>query len=251
MMSENLRERIEDIKKIDEELGTISKREREDRAAFEERIAIERREFERKILNDRKEFEQAMHFLSERKQQLAKDFGSLVNDSVPVRLGDLIEELASLAGIATSNINISINSKSVIKAECGKTPVMEWKVSMTGMSLRHGPTIFNYSIDFESKLNDVQADGKTFLEHCTAKRVHDVSAKKYYVYLNINKNVYDLILNISLKDLIGNYYTDSWYPKDLMTQAVINCVERSQEKEVSKKRSRKLSDETKKVEVND
>ena len=42
----------------------------------------------------------------------------------------------------------------------------------------------------------------------------------------------------------------NWYPADLMTQAITNCVEKSQEKDVSKddvkKRSRKLLDETNK-----
>ena len=63
--------------------------------------------------------------------------------------------------------------------------------------------------------------------------------------LNIKDNIDDLILRIPLSKLASDSNA-GWYPADLMTQAVINCVEKSQEKEASKKRSRKLSDETNK-----
>ena len=78
--------------------------------------------------------------------------------------------------------------------------------------------------------------------------------KVNYTNLNIKDNIDDLILHMPLGKLLSDS-NQGWYPDDLMKQAVINCVKKSQEKEVSKddvkKRSRKLSDETKKVEVND
>ena len=66
-----------------------------------------------------------------------------------------------------------------------------------------------------------------------------------HTHIHANLNSDDLIVNIPLSYLTGKD-DFSWYPADLITQAVINCVARSKEREASKKRSRKLSEETSK-----
>lgn len=127
-------------------------------------------------------------------------------------------------------------------------------ILISGKGTPSGSLLFCYLIHLNSTLSDVQADGKTLLEHCAVDVEHDMVDKNIYTSLNIKDNIDDLILRIPLNKLASDSNA-GWYPADLMKQAIINCVEKCQEKEVSKdnvkKRSRKLSDETKKVEVND
>ena len=262
------------IDKEDEERDSFREKTKLERKEFEEKIAIERKEFEKKISDDEKEFEKAMHTLRKKLEHLLSEFHLLYNDSVSVRFGDLINELSRLTGIKVSNIEVNTYYNVVFNGGYTRHTINEL-LDSANISIRHGgdesrPNFdvvlkdstfgsdadrcaFLYFIRSNVKLDEVQADGKMFLEHCTATKSVDYInfERQEYTTLNVKKNISDLILKISLKDLVRGSDTKCWYPADLIKQAVINCVERSQEKEVSKKRSRKLSDETKKVEVND
>ena len=101
-------------------------------------------------------------------------------------------------------------------------------------------TLFTYLIRLNAKFTDVQSDGKTLLEHCTAKVIYDARAREYRTDLYIDRNINDLILNIPLSYLVRES-ENNWYPADLMRQAVINCEEKSKEKEATKNRSKKLT----------
>lgn len=90
---------------------------------------------------------------------------------------------------------------------------------------------FCFEMLFDLNLDQVQADGKTFLEHCVAEIRYDYFQEAHYTVLVINKNIGDLILNLRLDDLVKEDIReryDRWYPSDLLTQAVINCVERKE-----------------------
>ena len=286
-MEYDLRKKFEELKRLcdeieefidkeDEERDSFREKTKLERKEFEEKIAIERKEFEKKISDDEKEFEKAMHTLRKKLKCLLSEFHLLYNDSVSVRFGDLINELSRLTGIKVSNIEVNTYYNVVFNGGYTRHTINEL-LDSANISIRHGgdesrPNFevvlkdstfgsdadtdrcaFLYFIRSNVKLDEVQADGKMFLEHCTATKSVDYInfERQEYTTLNVKKNIPDLILKISLKDLVRGSDTKCWYPADIMKQAVINCVEKSQEKEASKKRSRKLSDETQKVGVND
>ena len=259
-MDSDLRECIEEIRKskakeadicakIKEEGSSYRERYFDERIEFEQYVAKEKRDLARRLASEREafeakqvvkgnEFNEKIKLMREETVKLHEKVDSLGKIVASVRLGDLVEELANLARINTSEIKVNAYSNIMID-EADSTEKM---YKFWGLMLRSSS--FHYEMALGADLNSMQADGKTFLEHCSARPIESRTC------LNVNINSDDLIVNMPL-----SYLTDkddfSWYPADLITQAVINCVERSQEKEVSKKRSRKLSDETQKVEVND
>ena len=259
-MDSDLRECIEEIRKskakeadicakIKEEGSSYRERYFDERIEFEQYVAKEKRDLARRLASEREafeaeqavkenEFNEKIKLMREETVKLHEKVDSLGKIVASVRLGDLVEELANLARINTSEIKVNAYSNIMIdEADSTEKMYKFWDLMLRSSS-------FHYEMALGADLNSKQADGKTFLEHCSARPIESRTC------LNVNINSDDLIVNMPLSYLTGKD-DFSWYPADLITQAVINCVERSQEKEVSKKRSRKLSDETKKVEVND
>lgn len=224
------------------------------KAIFEMRDKIDT--IEKVLAEKRANFEKTLTPLKEESAKLSESLESLCDNTIPIRLGDLIEELANLTDINVSSIGIDTESgiilrgkhsiEEIIKTDEVKPKVLSniWELDLYSNKDRKSynrlEQTFRYTIGLKNNITDIQADGKMFLEHCTARSVNDS-----HTYLEITGDVSALILNIPIGDLIGKS-SSRWYPADLMTQAITNCVEKSQEKEVSKKRSRKLSDETSK-----
>ena len=250
-MNENLMERIEELQKCRERLTNIRADIAKEETDFAEHIKEERRKHEEKIKPMSKEVAKVRNRIY-----------SLGWTPVSVRLGDLIDELVNLTGIDMSNVMINANVIQLLSLLGNRSEEVSKSLNTTygnfrfnhgilisGKGTSSGSLLFCYLIHLNSMLSDVQADGKTLLEHCAVDVEYDVVDKNIYTSLNIKDNIDDLILRIPLSKLMSDSNA-GWYPADLMTQAVINCVERSQEKEVSKdnvkKRSRKLSDETNK-----
>ena len=254
-MNDNLMERIEELQKnidkvnnarakIREEYSNYRKRYFDERKEFEQYATKEKRDLERRLAEERKaleikendkyrELEEKLKSMKEEVAKLDETIDSLEKTVVSVRLGDLIEELANLMGISTSDVMVYTYSN-IINDEVHTSKEMYnfWDLILHS-------SLFHYEMTLGADLNSVQADGKMFLEHCTTKLIEGKTC------LNVNINCADLIANIPLSYLTGKDGF-SWYPADLMIQAVINCVEKNQEKEASKKRSRKLLDETNK-----
>lgn len=266
-MENDLRERIEEIQKIKakdadicakikEEGSSYRKSYFDERQEFEQYATKERRNLERRLAGEKEvfearqvvkgnEFNNKIKLMRDETVKLREKVDSLGKIVASVRLGDLIEELANLAGISTSEIMAETYS-SIIVGEVHTTEEMYEKIKQRGTKgindfwhLTLCSSSFRYEMWLGADLDSMQADDKTFLEHCTVKLVGSMPR------LDASINRTDLIANIPLSYLTGDP-DFSWYPADLMTQAVINCVERSKEREVSKKRSRKLSDETNK-----
>ena len=238
------------------EIDVIDRKIDEERTAFEGIVALER-----------KKFEESLNPLKEEVTKLSMDFDTIGQNVVPITLGDLVKELATLSGVDVSNIGIEIKSNVEFWGKNSLNKILElfsykniqgrWAVVLTDKSTSN--PLFCYKMTFKLNLNAIQADGKTFLAHCMNEIRYDSYLDKYYTILCVGRNRDDIILNIPLNSLFKKDHKgicdEQWYPTDLMMQAVINCVERSQEEEIPKdnvkKRSRKLLDETKKVGVND
>ena len=254
-MDNDLRECIEEIRKskakeadicakIKEEGSSYRKRYFDEKIGFEQYVAKEKRDLARRLAGEREafeakqvvkgnEFNEKIKLMREETVKLHEKIDSLGKIVASVRLGDLVDELANLARINTSEIKVDTFSNIMID-EADSTEEM---YNFWGLMLHSSS--FHYEMILGADLNSVQADGKTFFEHCSARPIESRTC------LNVNINSDDLIVNIPLSYLTGKD-DFSWYPNDLITQAVINCVERSQEKEVSKKRVRTLSEETSK-----
>ena len=254
-MEYDLRECIEEIQKnkakeadicakIKKEGSSYRERYFDERIGFEQYVAKEKRDLARRLAGEREafeakqvvkgnEFNEKIKLMREETVKLHEKIDSLGKIVASVRLGDLVEELANLARINTSEIKVDTFSNIMID-EADSTEEM---YNFWGLMLRSSS--FHYEMILGADLNSVQADGKTFFEHCSARPIESRTC------LNVNINPDDLIVNIPLSYLTGKD-DFSWYPDYLIRRTVINCVERSQEKEVSKKRSRKLSDETSK-----
>lgn len=227
------------------EIDVIDRKIDEERTAFEEIVALER-----------KKFEESLNPLKEEVTKLSMDFDTIGQNVVPITLGNLVNELAALSGVDVSNIGVEIKSNVEFWGKNSLNKILElfsykniqgrWAVVLTDKSTSN-PS-FCYKMNFKLNLNAIQADGKTFLAHCMNEIRYDSYLDKYYTILCVGRNRDDIILNIPLNSLFKKDHKgicdEKWYPTDLMRQAVINCVEKSQEKETSKKRSRKLSDET-------
>lgn len=279
-MNDDLRRRIEYLQEKKSEIDAIKTKmdgERfnfdkyfiKEKNDFEVDAVIKRRTLEESIASDRRRLEARyrveMYVLEEKLKPLKEEYKKLSNilmfleqSTVSVRLGDLMEELVSLTGIAEPSISINTKTRPIFtfSGKCSKEVSklintmnhgfdIEWMVLLHGKRLVRDPISFTYLIKSTSNLTDIQSDGKTLLEHCTVDIEFDALMKRYYTNLYVGKNIDDLVLNILLSDLVRED-TVNWYPADVITQAIINCVEKSQEKEVSKKISRKLSDETNK-----
>lgn len=258
-MNDDLRKRIEELQERKAKITAIERKREETRVDFRKKVFNERMAFEKRMSAEKDNYEQSLVLLDTDRTKLFNEVRALGKDIVSIKMGDLIEALAFLKDIDVSNINVIVDpiisfsgnysmkqaselintiyydyiTNLVVELTC------DCKINSSMMML------FTYLIRLNAKFTDVQSDGKTLLEYCTAKVIYDARAREYRTDLYIDRNINDLILNIPLSYLVRES-ENNWYPADLMRQAVINCVERSQEKDVFKKRSRKLSDETSK-----
>lgn len=232
-MNNNIKKRIKELQEIKLEMDDINKRLDGDRIIFEERIAVERRNFEERIANERKCFEQMMDSLRERSITLSEKYTVLSLDTISIRLGNLVKELANLVGIDDKDVGVEIKNDCILDGEYNKSSILSnkikkyywndyWKVILF---LNKKQQSFCYQMVFKLDLNEIQDDGKTLLEHCTVTVEH-VGFGECYTFININKNIDDLVLSMPISDLIRDSAT-TWYPVDLINQAVGNCVERS------------------------
>lgn len=263
-MNENLVERIKEFQKCREKLVTIGAEENKERdnirryiakedavfheyvekerIALEKRLASEKSAFDKKIEDKKAESMKKIWSMREEKDKVNDRIYSLGKNVISIRLGDLIEELANLAGISISDVLVSTNTYIEVRkvytieemCRLMKKGIIKGNNCLLQMTLRSHS--FYWRTELSTDLGSMQADGKTFLEHCVVKPGWIGT----FLSAEINRN--DLIINIPLSKLpVG---------PDIIPQAIINCVERSQEKEASKdnvkKRSRKLSNETNK-----
>ena len=70
-------------------------------------------------------------------------------------------------------------------------------------------------------LKEKQADGKIFLEHCSSKQSRNGLTHK----LVFDKRIGDLIVKVDFEKLFMSDDRFDWYPVDLMTTTITNCLE--------------------------
>ena len=258
-MDYDLEKRIEELRQKKEGIVAINSKETENRTIFEEEMAIKDKKHREEMDAEMDALERSISALKLERERLSKEFKTLCGETVPVRLGDLIEELARLKCIDDTYIRVNIKpiisfdglhyideiTKLINTVYYDFTATLEITLACSWCTgARTGITsisrIFSYLIRTNSKFTDVQADGKTLLEHCDANVIYNTRTGKHSTDLVVSENIKDLVVNISLGHMIRESDTE-WYPADLIKQALINCEEKSKEKEVTKKRSKKLT----------
>ena len=245
-MEKNLRQNIEFLKEKKDELETIKKK-----------IDGKRIDFEKTVEEERKKFEDSLKPLKESSNKVSEEFNLLAKNRVSVSLEDLVKELSNLTGISVFETGIKFktdvgywgrhNIKKMLELMDSENQRLNcmggnhdrnyyWELRLFANKNEHPYEMDKQSFCFEMlfrlNLDEIQADGKTLLEHCTAEIRYDEMQGSHYTVLVINKNIGDIILNLRLDCLVkedSRERFNRWYPADLLTQAIINCVERKKE----------------------
>lgn len=258
-MDYDLEKRIEELRQKKEGIVAINSKEVEDRTIFEEEMIIKDKKYREEMGAEMDALERLISTLKLERERLSKEFNTLCGETVPVRLGDLIEELARLRCIDDTYIRVNIKpitsfdglhyideiTKLINTVYYDFTATLEITLACSWCTkdcagITSISRIFSYLIRTNSKFTDVQADGKTLLEHCDANVIYNTRTGKHSTDLVVSENIKDLVVNISLGHMIRESDAE-WYPIDLIKQALINCEEKSKEKEATKKRSKKLT----------
>lgn len=256
---ENIKENIKYLQAKKEELKSIKREIDEKRTAFEKDIE-----------EKRKKFEESLEPLKESSNKASEEFYLLAGNKVSVSLEDLINELSSLTGISILNMGIEIETNVEYWGKYNLRRILElmnssnqnlnctdnynknnfWEITLfadKNTNSREKTQVFCYDMSFKLNLEELQSDGKPLLEHCSVKVHYDDMQVKYYTNLVIDKNIGSLNCNLSLNDLVKAEITEGycgrWYPTDLLTQAVINCVERQKEEKQHSKKNEPLFQE--------
>ena len=258
-MDYDLEKRIEELRQKNEGIVAINSKEAENRTIFEEEMAIKDKKHREEMDAEVDALERSISALKLERERLSKEFKTLCGEIVPVRLGDLIEELARLRCIDDTYIRVNIKpiisfdglhyideiTKLINTVYYDFTATLEITLACSWCTkdcagITSISRIFSYLIRTNSKFTDEQADGKTLLEHCDANVIYNTKTGKHSTDLVVSENIKDLVVNISLGHMIRESDAE-WYPADLIKQALINCEEKSKEKEATKKRSKKIN----------
>lgn len=187
------------------------------------------------------EFNNSIKSLKEELISKKKELDSIRDYKVSVRFGDLIDELLKIFNLDRNvdNINynvstsvsfsgkknvdeiIKLNNDSKYGLGYGKN-YMYILLEGTKKTARYNyqPKSFAYSIFLPLDFENIQADGKSLLEHSSVKTERDNNKKNNTIV--IDKNIDDLILDIDLNTLLS-VNKPNFYPANLFRNAVGNC----------------------------
>lgn len=240
------------MEKIKEKLRYLQAKKRE-LECIKKEIADKRTDFEKNIEEERKRFEETLEPLKENSNRVSEEFNLLASNKVCVSLGNLITELSSLTGINVLNMGIKIETNVGYWGKNSIRKILElmnssdqrlnctgnynknnfWEITLfadEGLHPRKDKQAFCYEMSFKLNLEELQSDGKSLLEHCSTKVGYDDLQGLHYTCLVIDKNIGGLNCNLSLNNLIQDEITEGdfrrWYPTYLLTQAILNCVEK-------------------------
>lgn len=199
--------------------------------------------FEREIEESRKKFEESLSDLNKQENSILEEFRLAQEDKVTVTLGELLCELASLKEFNPLDIGIAIetnvtysgshNLKKIVKFLNKRDNKLQvkpyWQVMLYTNTMKKTDITaedFVYMFKFDLNLDELQADGRTLLEHCSTQWGYDYRQGEPTTKLVIDKYIGLISCNISISDLIS--VENAVYDKDrwLLAQAIQNCVER-------------------------
>ena len=86
--------------------------------------------------------------------------------------------------------------------------------------------------------DEIQADGKTLYDHCEAVwgHVEDMELKDIETFLEVYYDIDEIICHLNLNNIMeSGEYDYSFYPKSLLTRAVLNCAYKNPDKNIKRK----------------
>lgn len=164
-----------------------------------------------------------------------------------VRLGDLLEELSHLTNIPIEEIEVDLFFDAWYKADINMNvedmkahlnvirPGIVFNICSSNGHFEYFGTSKGYE---KSELPIIQADGKSLFAHSSFKYANSIYFGKNFVAPVIDKDIEDIILKFNLGYLEK---TDSaiWYPSELFIEAIINCLEKENQKQQQKVKTKK------------
>ncbi len=158
----------------------------------------------------------------------------LLNQKISIRLADLIGEISSLSDVNILDMNINITTNIFIDAQRPDFTMEYAKKRQEGHNLEvqilgnksvrnvHA-TPFKFYLYFPLDFEKKQADGKTLLDHCSARPPQVTSISFPQKEIVVNKNIGDLVCDFTVRQLQNNGLS---IPKELVIGAVENCFEK-------------------------
>ena len=179
-----------------------------------------------KINRVNKKHDERVMELKTKLYQLDKDLVDLQNSQLfNVRLGDLVLEIANLSGVMVSDIEVCLETNVSLIGEHSFEEMVDLfkmnnKLYVLRMCLKGDKVIrtngskFHYFTFLPLDLNNI-------MSFCSASI--NVFGDERYTCLEISNNIVDIILTFDISFIEGKDNV-SWYPADLFSTAIINCI---------------------------
>lgn len=232
-----------------------------DYSIYERLELLRAKKAEIKVINNeinkmKKEYDENMGDLSCVLDKKKEELAELSDIILSVRLGDLISEISWLSGVDVKNIHVSLETNVSLdelynlgtpeildsldipddKKVCRVIRFALWNDHIINTGDSYNYVSFNYFMFLELDFNSIQADGKKLIEHCSVI-TKNPSGRKAYNEFVIDKDIDNVICDFDL-GCVDHRDGISWYPADLFSQAIINCIQRQHEARVDKIRTR-------------
>ena len=108
-MQDEIKKRIEKLQEIKKEITAIEKKIATTQTDFKKKVYTEKMAFEKRMSIEKSNYEHLLTLSEIEKIELSNEARSIGKDIVSIRLGDLIEELAYLKEIKTSEVSVIID----------------------------------------------------------------------------------------------------------------------------------------------
>ena len=180
-----------------------------------------------------------------------------LNHKTKIRLGDIIDEILSITEIDINDIEVFGNRSFVyypsiesFNAPLTRNAFLEYVATHTPpvkihiyIFSKNSHVSFSSSLIFEGNLSDRESNGKMLLEHKTKKmpvRIHNFEENGNGKILGNTpilldgEGLEDIFCSFNLKQIID--FKDN-YENDILSKAVINCLDKQKVQENSKQKT--------------
>ena len=188
------------------------------------------------IKETREEYEKTMSVLGNKLSVKEREMIELQENMViSIRFGDLIQEISMLSGIEINNIRVKLetnvafdglhNFNTMLNMLVESKKSYYIRMSLSSFNGNDCVKSFDYFTFLPFSLNEIQADGKMLVSHCS--EVVKRSDGHEYTEIIINEGIENIILNFDLRYFEIDKDNVSWYPSEMFTQAIVNCVQKN------------------------
>lgn len=217
-------------------------------------IAAQREKNKAYLSKEEQKLENELCPLIGEKEKISEELTALLNQSVvSITLGDLVGEISKLSGISVLNMGVEVGFKhriryrkvdedSLFNINFDENCVYIWIYGDGSSDNTDEAQPFHYLIINPINLRELQADGKTFFEHCSDCNQIGFENKE----LKVDKRIGDIICHIDMEKIIRGDDDFNWRPHSLLIEAIMNCIEQGKYISPDGKAPDKTTDEVEK-----